>query len=78
VRAAGFTLMRTAGSHEHWEHPSYRGTRRLVTIDAKYDDFDPSRIKTMMSQAGMSRDEFYCQTAHTARKINKQASPRTA
>lgn len=72
LKAAGFVLDRTQGSHEHWEHESLGGKRRLVTVDGAYPEFGTDRIRTMIAQSGISRDDFYRQTAGTARKINKR------
>lgn len=72
LRNAGFVLLRTESSHEHWEHADVGGRRRLVTVDSAYDQFDSDRIQTMIAQSGMDRVEFYCQTRGTARKINKR------
>lgn len=73
LKAAGFAHQRTKGSHQQWEHENYNGQPRHVTVDTAYPEFNKDRILTMINQAGMTRDEFYCQTAKTARRINKQA-----
>ena len=41
-----------------------------MTVDVHYKDFDVGRIKDMMQQANLSREEFYGSTKRTARKIN--------
>ncbi len=72
LKAAGFLHSRTESSHEFWEHEDIGGRRRFVTVDTGYSEFDQSLIKTMIAQSGLSRDDFYCQVASTARKINKR------
>jgi predicted RNA binding protein YcfA (HicA-like mRNA interferase family) len=70
LRAAGFALERVDGSHEQWESGSIRGRRRLVTVDAGVRECSMKLIRSMIEQSGLTRDEFYRQTARTAPKIN--------
>jgi predicted RNA binding protein YcfA (HicA-like mRNA interferase family) len=70
LRARGFQLDRTEGDHEQYEG-IWQGLRRLVTVDRGVREFSVDRIKTMISQSGMSREEFYCSTPRTARKIGR-------
>lgn len=58
---AGFTLKRTASSHNQWEG-NIKGIRRLVTVDQlsrRSETFGKKLIKEMIWQSGMTRDEFY-------------------
>ncbi len=72
LRARGFVLHRTRGSHAHYRG-HIRGRNRLVTVDLSYNQFDVGRLKDMMDQAGLSREEFYGSTKATAKKINLRA-----
>ena len=45
--------------------------RKVVPID-DYDEFDETLIKSMISQSGFTRDEFYGATKVTAKKVNIQ------
>lgn len=65
----GFQQVRGGGSHEQWEHANVGGQRRLVTVDAAERDFGVKLMKTMISQSGLTREEFYGATPGTGRKI---------
>ncbi|HID87585.1 MAG TPA: addiction module toxin, HicA family [Anaerolineae bacterium] len=67
--ARGFVLHRTRGSHAHYRG-IIKGVKCLVTVDMHYKEFDVGRIKDMMQQANLSREEFYGSTKKTAKKIN--------
>ena len=67
--ARGFVLHRTSGSHAHYRG-AIKGVKCLVTVDVHYKDFDVERIKDMIQQANLSREEFYGSTKRTAKKIN--------
>jgi predicted RNA binding protein YcfA (HicA-like mRNA interferase family) len=47
LRAKGFTLDRTRGSHEQWR-AIIKNQPRVVTVDAHYQTFDQSLIKRMI------------------------------
>lgn len=72
LKAAGFQLLRTTASHEQWTHPSLRGKGRHVTVDAHLAEFGKDLLASMIEQSGLTRDEFYCQTQATAKKINRR------
>lgn len=59
----------TVGSHEKWRGV-INGKKQIVTVDKKYKDFDGTIIKSMINQSGVTREEFYCATRQTAKKIN--------
>ncbi len=44
----------------------------LSWFQKQIDDFDAFLIKSMISQSGFSREEFYCATKRTARKIGRK------
>lgn len=69
LTACDFTLRETEGSHEQWEHDDFKGQARLVTVDGSHDVFSQNLMHSMLSQSGMTRDEFYGQTRSTAKKI---------
>ena len=70
VETLGFSLKRTTGSHRHYEKLAQDGkTRRVVTVDMAIDEFWPDIIKSMISQSGYKREEFYKATSKTAKKI---------
>jgi len=60
LRAAGFELKRTRGSHEQWEG-RVDGVRRLVTLDVAAGPFTrKSRVlASMIRQSGLGRRGFY-------------------
>ncbi len=66
----GFALRGTEGSHEQWVHDSVNGKPRHVTVDSGYREFDDDRIKTMIAQSGLSREEFYGVTKAGRKRLN--------
>ena len=65
-------MSRQAASHQQWAG-EWGGQRRIVTLDVKYREIgDPRLLKSIIRQAGMTREEFYCSTERTARKINQR------
>ncbi|HFD39836.1 MAG TPA: type II toxin-antitoxin system HicA family toxin [Anaerolineae bacterium] len=73
LQARGFVQIRVRGSHATYQ-ATIRGIRRSVTVDLHYDEYSVRRIRDMMDQAGLSREEFYGSTKATAKKINLRAS----
>lgn len=71
LKANGFVLKDTEGSHEQYEGV-IKGIKRKVTVDITEKDFGDELISSMIRQSGLSRNEFYCSTKHTAKKINKK------
>lgn len=72
LQARGFDYDHSRGSHEYYSS-ILKGKRRLVTVDKSYREFDIDRIKDMIDQSGMTREEFYGSTKRTAKKINHTA-----
>lgn len=71
LEARAIVFDRSKGSHSHYEG-MVRGKRRLVTVDNSIETYHRKRLKTIISQSGLTREEFYCSTKHTASKINKK------
>ncbi len=69
LRARNFVLDHTHGGHEY-----YRGVIRdrtcLVTVSTHYRQLSVRLIKRMITQSGMTREEFYGSTRRTAQKLN--------
>lgn len=63
----GFQYKRTVGSHAHYERLE-RNTRYIVTV-ANYSEFDDYLIKSMIDQAGCSREAFYSACPSAKKKI---------
>jgi len=61
------------GSHDKFQHPNFRGQRRVVTVDCPKAPFDNFLIGTMAAQAGMRKREFWklCVGAIPASKVRK-------
>jgi predicted RNA binding protein YcfA (HicA-like mRNA interferase family) len=67
--ALGFHLVRT-GKHACYERDADAiRSRSVVPID-DYDEFEETLIKSMISQSGFDRSEFYGSTKASAKKIN--------
>lgn len=71
LRSLGFVEKSAVGSHYKYTR-TVKGREWEVTVDYSIDDFDAFLIKSMISQSGFSRDEFYCATKKTARKIGRK------
>lgn len=71
LKVWNFVLKIQVGSHAQYEG-IIREIKRKVTVDMGEKDFDKDLIKSMIRQSGLSRDEFYCSTKSTAKKINKR------
>jgi predicted RNA binding protein YcfA (HicA-like mRNA interferase family) len=69
LRARGFVYDHSRGSHEYYSG-ILKGKRRFVTVDVSYREFSIQRIKDMIDQSGLTREEFYGSTKGTAKKIN--------
>ena len=62
----------TVGSHAQYEGV-VAGKKRKVTVDMGEEVFDVFLLKSMIAQSGLSREEFYCSTKATAKKIDMRA-----
>ncbi|WP_395117761.1 type II toxin-antitoxin system HicA family toxin [Rhodanobacter sp. FW102-FHT14D06] len=62
LKLLGFSLSRQVGSHEHFQMVA-RGRMRTVTVDCPKAPFGPYLVKSMASQAGLSKREFYAANA---------------
>jgi len=71
LRARTIIYIGTEGSHAQYEG-MIKGKKRKVTVDMSEPEFDDFLIKSMIAQSGLSREEFYCSTKNTAKKINKK------
>ena len=69
LRSRGLVYDHSHGSHEYYSG-ILKGKRRFVTVDVNYSEFSIRRIKDMIDQSGLSREEFYGSTERTAKKIN--------
>jgi predicted RNA binding protein YcfA (HicA-like mRNA interferase family) len=61
LRKAGFSLKRTASSHNQWEG-YINGKRRLVSVDQlsrRSETFGKRLLRDMIWQSGMTKDKFY-------------------
>lgn len=69
--ARGFVLDRTEGDHEYYVRV-VRGKDRVVQIDTGCPLISDYWLKLTIKQSGLTREEFYCSTRGTAKKINKK------
>jgi hypothetical protein len=65
----GFVLDRS-NKHPVYERAADKKRPRAVVPVDDYDEFDETLIKSMISQSGFSREEFYGATKTTAKKVN--------
>ena len=55
LRADGWMLVRTRGSHRHYRHPEKPGT---VTVAGKLSrDLAPGTWRSILKQAGLTKEE---------------------
>lgn len=64
----GFQYTHSAGGHDFYK-TTHSGRPWTVTVDAKESPFNDFLLKSMIAQSGYSRDQFYCATKKTAKKI---------
>jgi predicted RNA binding protein YcfA (HicA-like mRNA interferase family) len=69
LKALGFELDRTAGSHENYVAFT-KEKNRVVTVATNKSDFPGHHVKTFIRQSGFSREDFYGAIKSTAKKIN--------
>jgi predicted RNA binding protein YcfA (HicA-like mRNA interferase family) len=50
IKAAGWTLVRTSGSHHHFKHPDHPG---IVTVPHPKKDFPIGTLKAIERQCGV-------------------------
>jgi len=66
--ALGFLYSHTKGGH-HFYKKTHSGKEHTVTVDPNASPFDDFLLKSMISQSGYARDDFYAATKRTAKKI---------
>ena len=71
LRARGFMFIRRKSTHLHYEGTTHK-KKRLATVDDGIDEYSDDLLKSIIGQSGLSREEFYCSTKSTAKKINKK------
>ncbi|MDD3927370.1 MAG: type II toxin-antitoxin system HicA family toxin, partial [bacterium] len=69
LEAHGFVHIGTKGSHYQYRRVCEDGSYR-VTIPKHNKEFSHGMIKLMITESGLSYEEFYCATKATAKKIN--------
>lgn len=71
LTARGFIFSHSRSSHHNYKCKR-NGKTYTVTVDVGIREFDDNLIKSMIRQSGMSKQDFYCSTKKTARKIDKR------
>jgi len=56
LKRAGFYIHHQTGSHMQLRHPMHKGLR--ITIPARKKDLAPKTLKTIITQAGLTIEEF--------------------
>jgi predicted RNA binding protein YcfA (HicA-like mRNA interferase family) len=72
LAARGFVFVRSVGSHNRYQG-RIRDQARTVTVDMHYPQFDDKLLKRMITQSGLTREEFYGSVRSTAQKIGLRA-----
>lgn len=67
LKALGFQYSHSEGGHDFYKG-THSGKNWKVTVDPKASPFDDFLLKSMIGQAGVSRDRFYGATKNTASK----------
>ena len=68
--ARGFTLHHTKGDHGYYLRV-YEGRKYMVQVDMRCDVYGPGLMKRVLNESGMSREQFYCTTKSSAKKIGR-------
>lgn len=66
--ARGFEYKKSEGDHKFYVREVH-GKKKIVQIDWKIDVYNPRWIKVILKQSGLTREQFYCSTKTTAKKI---------
>lgn len=72
LKALGFGYSHSKGGHDFYK-ASHSGRNWTVTVDPNNSPFDDFLLRSMISQSGFTREQFYGATARTAKKIAKLA-----
>jgi predicted RNA binding protein YcfA (HicA-like mRNA interferase family) len=73
LRELGFQYSHSEGGHDFYKG-THSGKNWKVTVDPKASPFGDFLLKSMISQAGVSRDQFYGATKNTASKAGLKFS----
>lgn len=72
----GFHFVSSQSSHHNYG--CTRGGKFFkVTVDIKYETFGIDLIKSMIRQSGLAKEQFYCSTKSTAKKLGKRKVKKT-
>lgn len=71
--ALGFGYSHSEGGHDFYKG-THSGKNWKVTVDPKESPFGDFLLKSMIGQAGVSRDQFYGATKNTAGKAGLKFS----
>lgn len=75
----GFRLERQSGTaHAQWEHPFFRGERRLVTVSRHHSPFTRNLLRLMRMQMGLSKAELFRALADEAFATRLARDPASA
>jgi len=56
----GFRLERQQSTaHAQWEHPCFRGERRVVTVSRHHSPFTRKLLRLIRGQMGLSKEELF-------------------
>jgi predicted RNA binding protein YcfA (HicA-like mRNA interferase family) len=67
--ARGFNFHHSKGDHNYYVH-DVRGRKHIAQVDSKCPIYDDTLIKMVLKETGLTREQFYCSTNSTAKKIN--------
>ncbi len=74
LKARGFTLHHTKGDHEFY-YCEVQGKKRVMQVDTGNPLYTGYWLKQTIKETGMTREQFYCSTKKTAKKINMKCAP---
>jgi len=67
--ARGFIFSHTKGDHRFYMH-MVKGRACLAQVDMGCTAYGDDLIKKVLAETNMTREQFYCSTKSTAKKIN--------
>lgn len=73
--ARGFYLLKSKGDHNFYRC-DVKGIKKIVQIDMGTPLVENKWLKLTIKQSGLTREEFYCSTRTTAKKIGKMQEQR--
>ncbi len=75
LTARGFVFHKSSGDRRYSYH-TIKGKKTIVQIDMGNPVYSDTWLKLLIDETGMTREQFYCSTKASAKKINLGRAPK--